>query len=86
MYISFFLAYMTIGFGISGLVFYWAIKNGQFRDQKRAAFLPLQHDTEIRQKRISRVNRFEAVILIAMACIGLMASASVLIISLIQNQ
>jgi len=84
MYFPFLITYMLIGFGISSLVFFWALKNGQFSDQKRAAFLPLQHDTENPPVRISRINRFEAFILLAMACLGLLISASVLALALLR--
>ena len=84
MYFSFFSAYLLIGLCISGLVFFWALKNGQFSDQKRAAFLPLQHDTESLPARISQSHRFEAIALLAMACIGLLISASVLAFSLLR--
>ena len=41
MYFPYFIAYMTIGFAISLAVFFWALNRGQFRDQQRARFLPL---------------------------------------------
>lgn len=82
---SFFSAYMLIGLCISALVFFWALKNGQFSDQKRAAFLPLQHDAHSPPARISRIHRLEAIALIVMACLGLLASASVLAFSLLRT-
>jgi cbb3-type cytochrome oxidase maturation protein len=42
MYYPFFLAYMITGLFIGGVVFYWAVKNGQFSDQQRARFLALE--------------------------------------------
>jgi cbb3-type cytochrome oxidase maturation protein len=84
MYFPFFIIYIGLGFGISALVFFWALKNGQFSDQKRAAFLPLQHDTECLPVRVRRVHRFEALALVAMACLGLLISASVLVLSLMR--
>jgi len=84
MYFPFFITYMLIGFGISGLVFFWALKNGQFSDQKRAAFLPLQHDTKSPRPMIRRIHRFEALVLITMACLGLLISASVLALALLR--
>ena len=84
MYFPFFITYMLIGFAISGLVFFWALKNGQFSDQKRAAFLPLQHDMDSRPTRIRRIHRFEAIILVALACLGLLISASVLTLVLLK--
>ncbi len=84
MYFPFFITYILIGLGISGLVFYWALKNKQFSDQKRAAFLPLQDDTESQPVRGRGIHRFEALALLAMACLGLLISASVLAFSLLK--
>ena len=84
MVFSFFTAYMVVGLCISGLVFFWALKNGQFSDQKRAAFLPLKHDTESPPARISRIHRLEGIALLAMACLGLLISASVLALALLR--
>lgn len=84
MYFPFFITYILIGFGLSALVFFWALKNGQFSDQKRAAFLPLLHDTENRPARIRRIHRLEGIALMAFACLGLLVSASVLVFSLLR--
>ena len=42
----FFVLYMITGFIISLCLFFWALKNGQFRDQQRARFLPLLEEQE----------------------------------------
>jgi cbb3-type cytochrome oxidase maturation protein len=85
MYFPFFIIYILIGFGVSGLAFLWALKNGQFSDQRRAAFLPLQHDAESPlPARIGRIHRIEGLVLIAMAGLGLVISASVLAIALLR--
>ena len=84
MYFPFFIIYLLIGFGISGLVFLWALKNGQFSDQKRAAFLPLQHDMDSPPASIRRIHRLEGLALLAMACLGLLVSVSVIAFSLLQ--
>jgi cbb3-type cytochrome oxidase maturation protein len=81
---SFFTVYMVIGLCISAWVFFWALKNGQFSDQKRAAFLPLQHDMQNPPARIRRIHRLEGFALLAMACLGLLISASVLAFSLLR--
>jgi cbb3-type cytochrome oxidase maturation protein len=86
MYFPFFIIYLLIGFGISGLVFLWALKNGQFSDQKRAAFLPLQHDMDSPPARIRRIHRLEGLALLAMACLGLLVSVSVIAFSLLQSR
>jgi cbb3-type cytochrome oxidase maturation protein len=84
MYFPFFITYLVIGFAISGLVFFWALKNRQFSDQKRAAFLPLQHDAQSPPARARRIHRLEGIALLAMACLGLLASVSVIVFSLLR--
>ena len=44
MYYPYFIAYMAIGFTISLVVFFWALNTGQFKDQQRARFIPLESD------------------------------------------
>ena len=46
MYYPYFIAYMAAGFIISLVVFFWALNSGQFKDQQRARFLPLQNDLQ----------------------------------------
>jgi nitrogen fixation-related uncharacterized protein len=41
MFYLFFLIYMAAGILICGLLFYWAVSTGQFRDQDRARYFPL---------------------------------------------
>ena len=79
MYYPYFITYMLIGLVLSFFVFLWALNNGQFRDQNRARFLPLQHEREIRPPHTSRVSRIELYALALLASAGLMASAAVLL-------
>ena len=37
----FFLIYVGAGIMICGVLFYWAVSNGQFKDQDRARYFPL---------------------------------------------
>ena len=83
MYYPFFITYIVCGFVISLLVFFWALRNGQFKDQGRARFLPLVDEPDGRPARISRLNRLEAIALWGLACAGLMASAAVLVFALV---
>jgi cbb3-type cytochrome oxidase maturation protein len=82
MYFPYFIAYIGIGLTISLLVFVWALKHGQFRDQQRARFLPLRDETETAPVKASRFSRFEAYGLFALALAGLGASATVLAFAL----
>ena len=82
MYYPYFIAYITIGITISLLVFFWALKNGQFRDQQRARFLPLRDETDTIPAKISGMHRFEIYLLLFLAAAGLAASATVLLYAL----
>lgn len=84
MYLPYFIVYMTFGLVISVAVFVWALKNGQFRDQQRARFLPLNEETDALPAKVSRMNRLEAYILLALVCSGLLASAAILLFSLLK--
>ena len=83
MYYPYFITYMLIGFVLSFLVFFWALNNGQFKDQKRARFLPLQGEQEMRPRNVSRVSRIELYALALLATTGLMACAAVLVFALV---
>jgi nitrogen fixation-related uncharacterized protein len=74
---------MVVGFGVSLLALFWAVSRGQFRDQERARYLPLEHEEPSRQLKVSRFNRYEAYALGAVVLLGLAASGAVLLFSLI---
>jgi len=84
MYYPYFIAYMTIGFVLSLIVFFWALRRGQFRDQERACFLPLQREEGRGDVKRSRASRFEVAALIFLACAGLSASAAVVVFALLR--
>ena len=83
MYFPYFITYMAIGFAISLVVFFWALKNGQFKDQKRARFLPLEDELEPSVAKVSTFKRYEIYALLFLALAGLAASAAVLVFSLL---
>ena len=82
MYFPYFITYMATGFAISLAVFIWALDRGQFRDQRRARFLPLEGNPAAAPAKLSRKGLFEAGGLFALACCGLAASASVIVFAL----
>jgi cbb3-type cytochrome oxidase maturation protein len=41
-YYLFFLLYLSLGVATSAALFWWAVRNGQFTGQARAAYLPLE--------------------------------------------
>ena len=85
MYYPYFLAYMVSGFVISLIVLLWALKNGQFKEQQRARFLPLEEGLEAEPVKVSKVGRIEAYALIVLASLGLFGTAATLIFSLLKG-
>lgn len=83
MYFPYFITYMAVGLAISLGVFFWALKNGQFKDQQRARFLPLEKKREPSVQAVSGMKRFEIYALMFLAFAGLAASAAVLVFSLL---
>ncbi len=75
MYFPYFVSYMAAGLIISILVFIWALKSGQFKDQQRARFLPLYSDVEAQAARKSKSGRLGAYVLLCIVGSGLLASA-----------
>jgi len=82
MYYPYFIAYMAAGFMISLVVFFWALKHGQFNDQQRARFIPLKSDLDSRPVKASRFFRIETVVLFTLVCLTLASSMAVVIFAL----
>ena len=83
MYFPYFITYMALGFVISLVVFFWALKNGQFKEQQRARFLPLEDERKTSVEKVSNIKRYEIYALMFLALAGLAASAAVLVFSLL---
>ncbi|MGB6928122.1 MAG: hypothetical protein WBH05_02785, partial [Syntrophobacteria bacterium] len=79
MYYPYFLAYMVSGFVISLVVLFWALRNGQFKDQQRARFLPLEEGLEPEPVMVSKIGKIEAYALIVLASLGLFGTAATLL-------
>ena len=78
MYYPYFLTYMLIGFVLSLAIFLWALNNGQFKDQKRARFLPLEGIGDAVPAKAPKIGRIETYALFGLACAGLIIIAMVL--------
>jgi cbb3-type cytochrome oxidase maturation protein len=79
MYYPFFVTYLIVGFSLGLLVFFWALKNGQFRDQQRARYLPLDEEGPQPVRQISRNAQLQSYILLGLVGFGLLAIAWVVI-------
>jgi cbb3-type cytochrome oxidase maturation protein len=82
MYYPYFIAYMAAGFVISLLVFFWALNNGQFKDQQRARFIPLEGHLSSKPLKPSRFYRIETYSLFILVCLVLASSMAVVIFAL----
>jgi len=82
MYFPYFIAYISIGLVVSLVLFFWALKSGQFQDQQRARFLPLRDDDGATSVKASRAHRIEVYGLFFLAAAGLAASAAMLLYAL----
>ncbi|MDP2647015.1 MAG: cbb3-type cytochrome oxidase assembly protein CcoS [Desulfobacterales bacterium] len=77
-----FISYIAAGLTIGLLVFLWALKNGQFKDQERARFLPMENEPEFQPGKLSRLSQYETWILFFLACAGLFTIGATLLFSL----
>ena len=84
MYFPYYIAYMAAGFVITLVVFFWALNQGQFKEQNRARFIPLEADGNTRPVKASRFARLETIALFALVGIGLAASAAVVTFALLK--
>jgi hypothetical protein len=82
MYFPYYIAYMVAGFAVSLAVFFWALSRGQFRDQQRARFLPLEGAPAAALAKLSRKGLIETWGLFALAVCGLAGSVAVIIFAL----
>jgi len=84
MYYPYFISYMLAGLAIALVVFAWAMKHNQFRDQQRARFLPLFDVPQQKHTPASPTNRIEAVALWGLICLGVCVSLAVVVFALLR--
>ena len=82
MYYPYFITYLVVGLFLSGAALWWALKNGQFKDQQRARFLALEDERGTAPATVSKLSRYEIYGLFMLALAGLSASAAVLVYAL----
>ena len=85
MYFPYFITYMVIGLVLSVIVFLWALKNGQFQDQQRARYLPLEEEIVSAPATMSRFRRIEPYLVLGIVCMGLLASGVFVLFVLIKS-
>jgi len=85
MYYPFFTVYIVVGLTLSLLVARWALRNGQFRDQQRARFLPLEEGPDPQRLPATRASAYEIYALAIIATAGLLTSGALLAVSLLSG-
>ena len=75
----FFILFLVSGIIFGIIVFVWALKNGQFKDQQRARYLALDDEEDFPEGRTSGSGRFQAVAVLGLLIFGLMAIATVMV-------
>lgn len=84
MYYPYFISYMLAGLAIALVVFAWAMKHDQFRDQQRARFLPLFDASQLKRTPAPPVKRIEAIVLWSLIGLGVCVSLAVVVFALLR--
>lgn len=85
MYYPYLITYMAAGFVISLITFLWALHAGQFKDQQRARYLPLEGGADATPVKAPRHYRIKIFILFILACSGLISTAVVIACTVIKG-
>jgi cbb3-type cytochrome oxidase maturation protein len=79
MYYFFFIIIIFSGLFFGIVVFLWALKSGQFKEQQRARYLPLEDEPEAPNEVVSRSSKLQVYVLFCILIFGLIVSAAVVI-------
>ena len=85
MYFPYFISYIAVGITITLVVLFWAVRNGQFQDQQRARYLPLEADGGTGGGGAPKWKRLEITGCFFLAAVGLLSSAAVLVFALLNG-
>jgi len=84
MYYPYFLTYILTGVILGLLVFIWALKNGQFGEQQRARFLPLEDENKGVIKHNTK-GRLELYLIFFLAVAGVLSSFAIVAYALLSH-
>jgi cbb3-type cytochrome oxidase maturation protein len=71
MYYFFFIIFIFSGLFFGIVVFLWALKSGQFKEQQRARYLPLEDEQEVPHNEVSRSSKLQSYVLFGILILGL---------------
>jgi cbb3-type cytochrome oxidase maturation protein len=79
MYYFVFIIFIFSGLFFGIVVFLWALKSGQFKEQQRARYLPLEDEQEAPLIEVSRSSKLQSYVLFGILILGLVVVASVVV-------
>ena len=74
-----FIIFIFSGLFFGIIVFLWALKSGQFKEQERARYLAIDDDRNVPENGESRSGRLQSYILLGLLLVGVLISASVVV-------
>jgi cbb3-type cytochrome oxidase maturation protein len=74
-----FIIFIFSGLFFGIIVFLWALKSGQFKEQDRARYLAIEDDRHDSEDRVSRSGQLQSYALLGLLLVGILISASVVI-------
>ena len=72
-YYTLYIIYIILSTIVGVWGFCWALKNGQFRDQQRARFLPLREEEESRRLEVNP-HRYHAYVILGLVIFWLLVT------------
>ncbi len=74
-----FIIFILSGLFFGIIVFLWALKSGQFKEQQRARYLAIEDEREKPDNVASRSGKLQLYMLFGFIILGIMISASVVV-------
>ena len=74
-----FILFIFSGLFFGVIVFLWALKSGQFKEQERARYLAIEDEREDPENGITRSDQLQSYVLLGLLLVGILISASVVV-------
>ena len=74
-----FIIFIFSGLFFGVIVFLWALKSGQFKEQERARYLAIEDEQEDPENVMPRSGQLQSYVLLGLLLVGILISASVVI-------
>jgi cbb3-type cytochrome oxidase maturation protein len=74
-----FIIFIFSGLFFGIIVFLWALKSGQFKEQERARYLAIEDDRHDSEDGVSRSGQLQSYVLLGLILVGILISASVVV-------